>query len=177
MNMQGPTRTCVSQQQATRSVLVYRIVFDDCTPGNGVADFLHADLAEDALVNSVLRELDPSSPELLPNKGQSVHDTITGSLYKLRTLTWSYRARMVVGLVLATSSANVSARVPVPTEAQRLRVQPVQGGTLQAKAWLVAQHPSRQPWKGSLNVAVSKEPGLARTASPTSSMHRYPLGG
>ena len=76
MNMQGPTRTCVSQQQATRSVFVYRIVFDDCTPGNSVVDLLHADLAEDALVNSMLRELDPSSPELLPNGGKGVHGTI-----------------------------------------------------------------------------------------------------
>ena len=76
MNMQDPTRTCVSQQQATWSVLVCRIVFDDCTPGNGVVDLLHADLAEDTLVNSMLRELDPSSPELLPNGGKGVHGTI-----------------------------------------------------------------------------------------------------
>lgn len=76
MNLPGTYRTCISQQQATWSVLVCRIVFDDCTPGHGVAGLLHADLAEDTLVNSMLRELDPSSPELLPNGGKGVHGTI-----------------------------------------------------------------------------------------------------
>ncbi len=159
MNMQDPTRTCVSQQQATWSVLVCRIVFDDCTPGNGVADLLHADLAEDTLVNSMLRELDPSGPELLPNGGKVSMAPSIGSFYKLRTLTRPCRSRMLVGLALATSAANRRVgpgTCPGPAAACAGRGKRCPAG--QDHVPLGSSHgsPSRQAWKASLNSRCPK---------------------
>lgn len=76
MNVEGPTRACVSEYQTTRSVLIRWIVFDDFALCNGITDLLHTDLSEDTLVNRVLRELDPSGLELPPNGGKSIHGTV-----------------------------------------------------------------------------------------------------
>ena len=63
----------------------------------------------------------------------------TGSLYKLRTLARPCRSRMLVGVALATSSAN--RRVgPGPAKDQLLRAQDVENGALQARTM---PHPDR----------------------------------
>lgn len=159
MNMQDPSRTCVSQQQVTWSVLACRIVFDDCTPGNGVADLLHADLAEDTLgtacsENSILPVRNFSRMAARVSTAPS-----TGSLYNLRTLTKPCRSRMLVGLALATSAANRrvgpgACRRPAAACAGRGKRCPA--GQDQAPLGSSHGSPSRQAWKDSLNSRCPK---------------------
>lgn len=51
--------------QVARPVLILRIFFDYFTVGNGLPHFLHVDATENALVDSVLGELELVSLELL----------------------------------------------------------------------------------------------------------------
>lgn len=82
MNMQWPTPACVSEYEATRSVFVRRIVFDDFALGDGVLNLSHADLSDDTLVHSVFRELEPSGLELLANGNKGIHSTVCRCLLR-----------------------------------------------------------------------------------------------
>ncbi len=57
MNMERSARLGEAKNQATRTVFILWIVFDNLTIGDGFVHFLQADNAKDTSVNSVLREL------------------------------------------------------------------------------------------------------------------------
>ena len=58
MEMNWPIGQREAENQATGTIFVVRIVFNDFTPLNGFSEILHADPANNALINGMLRELD-----------------------------------------------------------------------------------------------------------------------
>ncbi len=56
--MDWPAIWSESENQTTRSILIVGVIFNHFTNHNGIAKLLHAYMAENALIHSMLRELE-----------------------------------------------------------------------------------------------------------------------
>ena len=73
LDVYRPTRRCKSEDQTTGTIFVIRVILNYFTGRDGLAEFLDADAANDALVNGVLGKLESTRCDFFADNLDELH--------------------------------------------------------------------------------------------------------